>query len=938
MSVKSIARLTVVGGLFVTACTLGRPAAGADASPIIEASPIIAHHSAITLEDTSSRVNAFVRDGRIVRLYGETFAQGASPHDTVDGFLARHADVLNNLDRADLVPAPMNAEGGNALPLMYDAATETYKFTALYYDQQRDGVPVWGSRLVLLVRNEPGFPLVLVNPDTRNLGQFRVNDPQAAGAAPVQIVGEQVAQVRFGPNAVVDATRQVIYAGQGDDAFPPRLAEEMKVRIGADYQMLITDAATGAILYEEQLICFQNVNGTAEGLASEGIGADLCENEVATPLPYLFVEVQSQGQSAFSDANGNFTIPLLLEVNVDVTAGLNGMWFDVSDFFNNEEIVTDTVLPPGPASLLFNSANNESERAQVNAYVEANRVRDYVLAYSPAYPTLQNLDFPVSVNRTDGFCPANAWYDPGEESINFCQSASGIPNTAWSSVIHHEYGHHLVNAAGSGQGAYGEGTGDVISVLVLDAHELGVGWANNCSGSLRDAENDCQYQVSGCSSCGSAIHSCGQLLSGCVWDLRNQLLVSNPGTYRDILSNLAINAILLHSGSSIDPSITVDYLTLDDDNGNIFDGTPHYTQINTAFSLHNMDGPELSLLAFTFPSGLPDLVNSSGSTTVRVEVNGVTGSPEPGTGTFYVDDGGGLQTIPMAVVSPNVYDATFPPASCGASISYYFSAETTTSATQFHPVGAPTNTLSAIAADSSTAVFDDDGETDPGWTVSGVVDDGAWNRGVPAGGGDRGDPGTDADGSGQCWLTDNVDGNSDVDGGTTILTSPILDATGDGTYITYSRWYSNTNGSNPNSDIFEVEVSDNGGSTWTDLETVGPAGAEADGGWNSRTYRVADIVGTANDQFRIRFMASDLGTGSVVEAGVDAVKIEQFECGGVPCAEDLDGSGDVGFGDILTIIGAWGPCGVPCPEDLSGNGNVDFADILAVIAAFGSCP
>ncbi|MCP3905996.1 MAG: hypothetical protein GY715_20420 [Planctomycetes bacterium] len=56
-----------------------------------------------------------------------------------------------------------------------------------------------------------------------------------------------------------------------------------------------------------------------------------------------------------------------------------------------------------------------------------------------------------------------------------------------------------------------------------------------------------------------------------------------------------------------------------------------------------------------------------------------------------------------------------------------------------------------------------------------------------------------------------------------------------------------------------------------------------------------------------------------------------------PCPADLDGSGDVGFGDILAIIGAWGPCGVPCPEDLSGNGNVDFADVLALIAAWGNC-
>jgi len=55
------------------------------------------------------------------------------------------------------------------------------------------------------------------------------------------------------------------------------------------------------------------------------------------------------------------------------------------------------------------------------------------------------------------------------------------------------------------------------------------------------------------------------------------------------------------------------------------------------------------------------------------------------------------------------------------------------------------------------------------------------------------------------------------------------------------------------------------------------------------------------------------------------------------CPADLDGSGGVGFVDVLAVIGAWGPCGPDCPEDVNGNGSVDFADVLMVIGAWGPC-
>jgi len=291
-------------------------------------------------------------------------------------------------------------------------------------------------------------------------------------------------------------------------------------------------------------------------------------------------------------------------------------------------------------------------------------------------------------------------------------------------------------------------------------------------------------------------------------------------------------------------------------------------------TLANLSIPPV--LLFEYPDGLPELIAPSGGTTFRVEVLPGTSNPEPGTGRLYYNAGGGYSYVPMQVVAPNVYDAVFPALECGVDVSFFVSAEATDGSVVTDPPAAPQQHYSGFSAVDLVVLFEDDFETDLGWSVmdGGGLTSGSWERGIPAGGGDRGDPPTDFDGSGRCYVTDNRPGDSDVDGGYTYLISPPFELSGVEAEIHYALWYTNNFGGDPYNDLFKVWVSNNDGGSWTHVETIGPVSAA---GWTERSFLVSDYV-TPTNQVKVRFEASDLNAGSVVEAGIDAVKVVKIEC------------------------------------------------------------
>ncbi len=80
----------------------------------------------------------------------------------------------------------------------------------------------------------------------------------------------------------------------------------------------------------------------------------------------------------------------------------------------------------------------------------------------------------------------------------------------------------------------------------------------------------------------------------------------------------------------------------------------------------------------------------------------------------------------------------------------------------------------------------------------------------------------------------------------------------------------------------------------------------------------------------MRFSISDLDL-SLTEAGIDDFEVTRLICA---CPWDLDGDGEVGIGDFLIMIGAWGtPAG-----DVDGDGDTGITDFLALIGHWGPCP
>lgn len=304
----------------------------------------------------------------------------------------------------------------------------------------------------------------------------------------------------------------------------------------------------------------------------------------------------------------------------------------------------------------------------------------------------------------------------------------------------------------------------------------------------------------------------------------------------------------------------------------------------------------------------PALFDPAGST-LTADFSTYDGSPiDPSSPMLVYDIGAGPVNVAMtATGAPGAYTVDMPSFPCGTSVTWFITGSSAAGASGTFPAGDP---LVTPVATGVTVVRSDEMEAVDGW-VGGAPGDtattGMWERGNPNG--TSAQPEDDHTVAGvNCWFTGQANpgagvGSNDVDGGFTTLLSPQFDLSASSAPIlSYYRWYSNDQGGSANNDVFDVEISSNGGGSWSLLERVGPSGAGTSGGWVQATFDLSAIV-PLTSQVQLRFIASDLGNGSIVEAAIDDLKIEDLNCvgpiGSMYCTAVPNSTGNVGT--ILAI-------------------------------------
>jgi hypothetical protein len=348
------------------------------------------------------------------------------------------------------------------------------------------------------------------------------------------------------------------------------------------------DARTGAVLRQERSIHF-DVTGTVTSMASPGLSPDEASNPPAAQV-MKYLRCTSSAGTVYTDANGNFNfagVNAPLAVTFQFSSGQRA---NVSNQNGTNYSMVATLQPNQANSVLLNPSPTGTVTAQANGLMFIERTSALIHSIMP---TDTHADF-SALTKVNENSTCNAYYDGS--STNFFLTGGGCPNTCYSTVVNHEFGHWMNDLYGTGNGpdGMGEGNADTWSEYIYDTPII----AQDFFGPgtiLRNGNNSRHFCGDCCGGCYGEVHTDGEVWMGAAWKVRHNLENTNGQAAGGLIaSTLFLGWMNGYNQTQIRSIIETQWLTLDDNDGNLNDGTPHFSDIDSAFRAQGFPGVTLS--------------------------------------------------------------------------------------------------------------------------------------------------------------------------------------------------------------------------------------------------------------------------------------------------------------------------------------------------------
>ena len=660
-------------------------------------------------------------------------------------------------------------------------------------------------------------------------------------------------------------------------------------------------AARGApVVFDSWSLVHEDLVGTVKGWGQTGLLPEGSEPAALHALKDVALSATGV-TTAYSNASGGFVMPGV-NSSKSVTARLEGQWSKVVNVAGSDSSVSLTLAPGTPQTFTFNTGLSEEETAEVNAHTAVEAMRDWLHSVDAAETAL---DFQVLsyVNEAD---TCNAFYDGF--SLNYFLAGDGCPNTAYQGVVWHEEGHWANDLFSSfnGPDGFGEGAADCWSMYIADDPTIGPDF-HGPGTFLRSGLNTNAFCGDENPACYGEVHADGQPLMGAIWKVRSRLETAlGAGAGGDLADALLVGWFQAFNDMQIKTIIEEHWLVLDDNDGNIYNGTPHFAQIDGGFKDQGFPGYVPPLFGITHTP--ITLVNSEGPVQITCNVSEITGSLATVKVFYSINGGQSFSSVNLTHGAGTTWSGKIPGVNSPAIVDYYLLASDASSNSDALPKKAPTE---FYAYDVGTltvhAGFDFEAGDDQGWTHVELLTQDDWMRGAPLGTSPF-DPTAAFSGS-QVWGNDlgadGFDGNYKPDVHNALF-SPVLNMSGKtGLRLRFRRWLSVEKGiydqaslwlnnaqlyTNPSDkDVIDQEwklqdydvsaLADNNPSVQLEFELTSDPGLEF-GGWNIDDVQLVTLGPVTGGPF------SEYGTGTKGQGGV---------------APHLSGSGQATPGGTITL-------------------------------------